>query len=334
MDAVIPSNEALTGDTPHDTPNAPETTGSTPVAGPLPGGGGQERDDATGEGLQPPRSRAARHREQAALDREAESDAIDSLIATAREGGFEGDEAALSAELVDRLELFKELDRDAAESGLNPQVLLRAIAKAGGLSIKAETGMKGEIEWLKEFQDTQPSKAKRQPGNLVPLPYISGQVAGVRGVFRNDGLPLDGIVEYLGQDPQFAHIQSIDDVIEAIREAATAERRPEALTNRFMKSFGGARWWDRVGTAPVDEGVSPEPSEPAAQKPRYAMLLRPASSSTLPRGLGWDFVEAPAEIAARRGLPVAQEYPFGVIETDRALTDEEVEHFLEAPLRK
>lgn len=59
---------------------------------------------------------------------------------------------------------------------------------------------------------------------------------------------------------------------------------------------------------------------------RYALLLRPASFATLPK-VGWDYVEAPALIAYRRGLPVSTDYPHGVIETDRELTPEEVDRF-------
>lgn len=61
-------------------------------------------------------------------------------------------------------------------------------------------------------------------------------------------------------------------------------------------------------------------------KPRYAVLLRPASTHTLPK-VGWDYVAAPAPIAAKRGLPVSTDYPHGIIETERALTAEEIEHF-------
>ena len=58
----------------------------------------------------------------------------------------------------------------------------------------------------------------------------------------------------------------------------------------------------------------------------YAVLLRPASTFTLPR-VGWDFHQAPPEVAARRGLPVCRDYPHGIIATDRPLSPEEVESF-------
>lgn len=59
--------------------------------------------------------------------------------------------------------------------------------------------------------------------------------------------------------------------------------------------------------------------------PRYIPLLRPASFCTLPDGLRWEYVEAPANIA-RPDLPTSR-HPHGVIETDRALTEAEIKHF-------
>ena len=59
----------------------------------------------------------------------------------------------------------------------------------------------------------------------------------------------------------------------------------------------------------------------------YRPTLRPASFCTLPRGLRWDYVEAPASIAQMRpDLPKSAE-PFGVIKTERPLTAEEMFNF-------
>lgn len=60
--------------------------------------------------------------------------------------------------------------------------------------------------------------------------------------------------------------------------------------------------------------------------PRYIPLLRPAASCTLPVGVKWSYVEAPAYITMRPDLPRSQ-HPHGVIETDRAMTVEEAQHF-------
>lgn len=60
----------------------------------------------------------------------------------------------------------------------------------------------------------------------------------------------------------------------------------------------------------------------------YRPLLRPAAGGGVPPGVRWDYVEAPDEhIAARRPeLPVSR-HRYGVICTDRKLTDAECFHF-------
>jgi hypothetical protein len=60
----------------------------------------------------------------------------------------------------------------------------------------------------------------------------------------------------------------------------------------------------------------------------YKPIYRPAAFSGLPKG--WDYVEAPADLALRRpDLPVSR-HTFGVIAYERQLTAEEVKrHELE-----
>ena len=60
---------------------------------------------------------------------------------------------------------------------------------------------------------------------------------------------------------------------------------------------------------------------------RYIPLLRPASSFSLPRGVQWDFVEAPADIAHRRPDIPRSSHRYGIISIDRQLTPAEVDHF-------
>lgn len=60
---------------------------------------------------------------------------------------------------------------------------------------------------------------------------------------------------------------------------------------------------------------------------RYRTTLRPASSSTLPSGLKWDFVEAPTRYTINRPDLPRSTHPFGVFTTERALTKEEMHHF-------
>jgi hypothetical protein len=59
----------------------------------------------------------------------------------------------------------------------------------------------------------------------------------------------------------------------------------------------------------------------------YRPLLRPASFCTLPKGVKWEYVEVPSDIAHNRpDLPVSRPR-YGAISTDRPLTPDEREHF-------
>jgi hypothetical protein len=64
----------------------------------------------------------------------------------------------------------------------------------------------------------------------------------------------------------------------------------------------------------------------------YRPLARPAGFCTLPRGLQWDFVEVPSDMAHRRPeLPVSR-HRYGVISTDRPLTQDEQARFSLQPV--
>ena len=166
----------------------------------------------------------ARLREDRAAAAQLEADTLDTLTQRLVDAGHPDHPDAIRGRLADDLRGIEELHRDAAEGGENGLVLLKAIAKGGGISVKAETAQKGEIAWLKEFSDTKPSASRK---NLKAPPVKdSGVFRGVRGVMRvGGGLSLDGMVEHLSQDPRFNHIKTINDLTDALRNAAT--ERPE-----------------------------------------------------------------------------------------------------------
>lgn len=61
----------------------------------------------------------------------------------------------------------------------------------------------------------------------------------------------------------------------------------------------------------------------------YRPIYRPAHFAALPKGIKWDYVEAPKSepmIAVRRGLPLSR-HQFGVIEIDRQLTQDELKTY-------
>lgn len=61
---------------------------------------------------------------------------------------------------------------------------------------------------------------------------------------------------------------------------------------------------------------------------RYIPLFRPASFCTLPEGVKWSYVEAPQMHGLYMGGDLPQSrHRFGIIATDRALTEQELDHF-------
>ena len=61
----------------------------------------------------------------------------------------------------------------------------------------------------------------------------------------------------------------------------------------------------------------------------YRPIIRPASFCTMPKGITWRYVEAPARdprIASRLGIPVST-HTHGVIAIDRKLSQDEADTF-------
>lgn len=63
------------------------------------------------------------------------------------------------------------------------------------------------------------------------------------------------------------------------------------------------------------------------QQNLYRPLLRPAGFATLPRGLEWDYVQMPPDLAHRRPELPASKHRHGVIRTAWPLTAEECEQY-------
>ena len=62
---------------------------------------------------------------------------------------------------------------------------------------------------------------------------------------------------------------------------------------------------------------------------KYATQFRPPGFATLPPDLEWTWVELPSNGTAPQAphlthLPVSRKHPFGVFETTRALTEEDM----------
>lgn len=71
-------------------------------------------------------------------------------------------------------------------------------------------------------------------------------------------------------------------------------------------------------------GAKPTPQPPTPTPYRYVPVYRPASYGALPAGVAWLFVEAPHDLAhIRTDLPRSA-HRYGVIETERELTAQEI----------
>jgi 2'-5' RNA ligase len=262
----------LTGTRPATLPGAPNDEAAAvpqvPASGAVSTDRGEESAGADRGGLQPEgsrppvgRKRQPRPRRPAAQSQAAEQAALADAVAKAQAGGYAGDPAALHTELAQRLQAIRELDAEFADSGRNPEALLRAIAQGGGLG--KDPTYPGELKWLKELRDQQPSKSRT---NLKAPPVTAQTVRGIAGVFRQDGLTLGGMVEHLSQDPRFAHIRGVNDFLDELRHAATSAPEKDAVT-RLIKGLG-EKWWERVGThtpSAEDEDVSFDPEQLEAE---------------------------------------------------------------------
>lgn len=250
--------------------NGEEGTTSGPRAGSNARVSGEELPRASEKRVLTSTERADRRRARKAVSDARRADIaryeredLDGLVASAAERGYAGDHAALRDEFGRHLQSFKEIIAEVEQGG--DTALLKAIAAHGGISIKAETALKGETDWLKEFQDAEPTRRGR--GDLAKRRVISGQVRGVRGVFRNAGLSWDDMLKALRQDAshsgetgrgqggQFYSINSVNELTDAFRRAATgAQDSSDAMS--MLSSYVDSQDWKAEATPaphPEDE---------------------------------------------------------------------------------
>lgn len=195
-------------------------------------------------------------------------DAFDQLIADAQEKGYQGDPEALRNELADLLKMDDEINGEFNASGKNPENLLRAIVKNGGLAEGPRDGganllgtnlqgdpYAGEIARLKEFGDG---------------PF--GSMNGIQRIFRRQGNAVQGsrdvgktvsqMVEALREDPNFQHIETPDDLLRELQMASGAEKPGKdafAALERMGVKYGEP-WWK---VAEGGDSFNPADFEPA-----------------------------------------------------------------------
>lgn len=178
----------------------------------------------------------------------------------------------------------------------SPTALLRAVAERGGLTVSRDLEEGGELAWLREFRD----------------PRAVNTLGGVPNVLRRPTRHTDGTVvtgrvpeemaELLRQAPEFAHLQSGHDLIEALAQAARDVRdvrgRDAFDVAYYARGAGvepGRRWWEPGPTLTADDIVGP-----ADDLPDWAQDSDPIEADE-PGVLGEGGAgRAPAP---RRGLP-------------------------------
>lgn len=193
------------------------------------------------------RDASRRARERKAVERQDRLDTLQRLIDKAVADGFTGDPEALRAELNNRLQALQDITDAVAESGTSPARLISEIRRLGGVSIAKETAYKGELRWLKQHFGGQGTQS----------------MSGVVRTGGADGLSLDDMLTHLRQDPAFAHIRRMDDLIDELRAIATTPKDVQMLHERLAKGLG-ERWWENLQPTPdAAETLSQVESEAA-----------------------------------------------------------------------
>lgn len=288
--------------------------------GDLPGGGPGQRGETPGGGVQPAgggeagnqrpltreeekaawragaKARAAAKRAEGKSREQDERDRESTLIATLVQEALHHAtdpipdtpeaRAKLFNYLNDELKLSRDIVAELNQGAIDqsPRAILKAIADRGGISLTKETGWKGEIKWLKEAQDRQPSKSKQARGNLATNPVISGQIAGVRGVLNDaGGRSLDDVLTSLRQDPEWQHLETLNDLWDAIRDGINSEKDQvqyaiDALLGqlRARENATGRPWWSTVFEPPNqtdEERAEGEQRQEDAENQRPQILL-------------------------------------------------------------
>lgn len=195
------------------------------------------------------------------------ADVFGHVLTKAREVDPAVDETDLRAEFDYRLSVLEELDHEYRESGHNPRLLLEQIAKSGGISLDAEKngGLSGELRWLRE-------SAAGPYGNFAGVPNVfrtksNDKVSGK----RMTGLGLDDMQRRLSEYPEFSHIESIQDLLDALSDiarlgdvgarGAAFPGTKELYTRANMK--GEQPWWTDSWRAPVEDVVETSETDEA-----------------------------------------------------------------------
>lgn len=209
------------------------------------------------------------------------------VLADARTNGYAGSDDSLANTYLQNVADAKIV---AAESAVAAEGddrswrgLLQAVADAGGIGVEANAGKatdvggrtmrgghRGEVQALLDAFDRQLAGGRKakpvKPGETAkrrPKMYqrLAGDIAGIRGIVKKTGgETLDRVLEALHETGGFQHIESLSDLIEAVRAAvhdaqdATSGNKTPAvqllgILEGLLDVRPGGGWWRE---APAD----------------------------------------------------------------------------------
>lgn len=211
-----------------------------------------------------------------------------SVLADARANGYTGSDDSLANTYLQNVADAKIVASESAVAAEGDdrswRGLLQAVADAGGIGVEAEGGGKpvmsrGRLRYLgmgAEVQDMLNLFDRQQAGGLKRKKVAPGQtskarpkmyqrtvgdIAGIKGIIkRTGGQNLDRVLEALHETGGFHHIESLSDLIEAVRAAihdaqdATRGNKTPAvqllgILEGLLDVRPGGGWWRE---APAD----------------------------------------------------------------------------------
>lgn len=237
-------------------------------------------------------------------------DVFESAYADAKTNGYNGTRGDLRRRFDEELSSgFRAYeDKAATEAEYGPQALLSSIKKLGGLrpfdtEIGSGRKLSGDFASLHE---TFKSDAWGQKG---------------RGVFRDQGLALDDMVDQLRQDPRWKHIIADDhdllNVLDEVgRDGPVGKNAKPTVEQALMltEARPGAQWWTKRTEADLALPVDLR-SVKSVLQPTYQRLMREAQIA--PASVMGD--KATALKALDRLMTAPDQAP--LTEVDAALSD-------------
>jgi hypothetical protein len=191
------------------------------------------------------------------------------VLKDARENGYKGSIGELREKFLKEYKGAQSLRVDTAQTldRHGPEALLRDIRKYGGLRpFDKESGVK----FRSEYESIQQGFSSHTSG---------WHQRGGAQIFRNNGLSLDGMVEALRQDAQWAPmIESTNDLLNVLDDISRSGPSAEVGDiQHFMGASGvrpGAQWWKPgFGSETMPLPVDLRDAK-AALRPIYQQLTR------------------------------------------------------------